>query len=643
MQYNRPRAHTLPPSISHDLLPESAIKLSHSNLPTDSLLISNIPPSPTISNSTAFTTLLANFGTLRGVYSVISSSDSNLVIIARFASIASSINAATTLNNSQLYPGYNCIIGYIHILNINLNINPINLPLPITPPPLPQLQTNNIQNNIPNLPPLEQILPIFNKITNLIVSDECITPIFKSTLNSSLNFTHSTNLGSPPQSSSNSSNTISTIFLRDLKRKIDNNTLTNIQSNEILSLLSDKNQLSILSNDHLGNTIIQYLIQNSNPFTLDIIINSISPFLQQISIHKNGTWVAQKLINSINNKRQMKLITNSIKPYIHLLFNDTYANYVIHGLLKFNYPFNTIIFQSLLSKFNIISINRFGSRAIRTCLETNYQPNIDNPLNDCCLLIIIAILSWSFNLIIDINGSLLINWLLDCDLIIDRYYYLSYILVNDELYSINNKFITICNNKLGTLTLLKLLNYKNDSRIIDLLLNKIMNNLNEIINTNTNSNISINFIHRIIHLQHIEPNLKNQFLNKLKSYLLTIEINSNSLKRLADDCGIITNSNININSINNNINSNRLRSNSDLNVYNNMNIMGLNNNNNMNVNSMMNINNMNGINSMNTMINNNNNTLRSRTNSLFSYSTDRSFDELEIDKNILETLNSLGL
>ncbi|TID30836.1 hypothetical protein CANINC_000572 [Pichia inconspicua] len=384
--------------------------------------------------------------------------------------------------------------------------------------------------------------------------------------------------------------------LRELRKQLDSNSLSNLQIEE--TALAMDSELPELASDYLGNTIVQKLLDTVGPVVRDNMVTKLIPYLSQMSAHKNGTWAAQKLINTVQNEKEMQLVSKSLTPYAVHLFNDTYANYVIHGVLKFNYPYSNFIFESLICCFLDISFNRFGARAARTCLETiESDSKINEKIqNEVILLIIIAILTWCFELMSDVNGSLLITWFLEtCQFLDNKHLFLSYVLThedeftdgeittenkesddlltNDELEILKHseKFIKLCTLKLGTLSILKILNYRTDLAARDLILSKIFgpdifnNDLNfETKNQSsidefilkailldlkpdsipTGSNHGANLIHKILSIPTLDPIVKMRIIHKIKLILTDIiseygsNITNNSIRRLAEECGI---------------------------------------------------------------------------------------------------------
>lgn len=158
-----------------------------------------------------------------------------------------------------------------------------------------------------------------------------------------------------------------------------------------------------------------------------------------------------------------------------------------------------------------------------------------------------------------------------------------------EKLSSSSKFIKLCTLKLGTLSVLKLLNYRTNLSARDMVLAKIFgsdvfnsdteeknqatsdesllrsilieghnNNMsanttgsttsNPLMNNNgasifNGSSHGANFIHKILSVPTLEPTLKKKLIHKIKLVLTDITaeygpVSNNSLRRLADECGI---------------------------------------------------------------------------------------------------------
>lgn len=256
---------------------------------------------------------------------------------------------------------------------------------------------------------------------------------------------------------------------------LSNKVLTQLELEELCLAMLD--ELPELCYDYLGNTIVQKLftVLDSKLIKL-MMVKEIAPFLTQLSIHKNGTWAIQKIINLSNdlskndeeNFQQKYLIGASLKPYAVKLFNDQFGNYVLQGCIKFGSPFNDFIFETMLDNFAEISFGRFGARCIRTILESSNDNNAIS--NEQVLLVAGLIVEFANDLVINNNGSLLITWFLDtfngCGATID-----------DRFELLTNKFLPnltkLCTHKLANLTILKIINNRSDLRPKQLIMDSI--------------------------------------------------------------------------------------------------------------------------------------------------------------------------
>lgn len=219
------------------------------------------------------------------------------------------------------------------------------------------------------------------------------------------------------------------------------------------------NELPELCYDYLGNTIVQKIFTLvESPVIKLMMVKEITPYLTQLSIHKNGTWAIQKIINLAHQQAQQKyLIGAALKPYAVKLFNDQFGNYVLQGCAKFGSPFNDFIFETMLDNFIEISFGRFGARCIRTILETaNDSASITN---EQVVLVAGLIVEFANELVVNSNGSLLITWFLDT-------FNDSGSTADDRFALLTGKFLPnlgkLCTHKLANLTILKILNNRSD-------------------------------------------------------------------------------------------------------------------------------------------------------------------------------------
>jgi hypothetical protein len=124
------------------------------------------------------------------------------------------------------------------------------------------------------------------------------------------------------------------------------------------------------------------------------MLEVVCPYLASIGIHKNGTWAAQKIIDTarspaqvkkkkknihyacflyINSdssfsKKQIALICSNIEPYVPALLLDQFGNYVVQCCLGLGPTRNQFIFDAIVTSCWDIAQGRFGARAVRATL-----------------------------------------------------------------------------------------------------------------------------------------------------------------------------------------------------------------------------------------------------------------------------------
>jgi hypothetical protein len=100
------------------------------------------------------------------------------------------------------------------------------------------------------------------------------------------------------------------------------------------------------------------------------MLKPIAPYLATIGVHKNGTWAAQKIIDTATTDEQMQIICGHIQPYVPPLMLDQFGNYVVQCCLRLGPIHNQFIFDAIVDKTREIAQGRFGARAIRASLES---------------------------------------------------------------------------------------------------------------------------------------------------------------------------------------------------------------------------------------------------------------------------------
>ena len=325
--------------------------------------------------------------------------------------------------------------------------------------------------------------------------------------------------------------------LREIRKAIDSDSLSTIEIEQIGIAMLD--ELPELSFDYLGNNIVQKIYDRSSDIVKDIILRKVSKFLTGLGIHKSGTWVCQKMIKLASNPRAKALVTDGIKDYCTPLFNDQFGNYVIQEVLKFGTPWNNFIFESILSNFWLICQNKYGARAVRSCLEAN-----DIITTEQTLLLSSMIILYAEYLITDTNGTLLITWLLDTCELSKKYSILTNKIVGD--------ITTLCCHKLGSLTVLKILNSRSNEdcrkRILDVIFGENEqdprdrdNNLRVIL---TDTGYGPTFMYKLLTSRLLEEQTKNSIVERVRQILLKSNTGQQNHK-LMEEVGLV--------SINNNV------------------------------------------------------------------------------------------
>lgn len=248
----------------------------------------------------------------------------------------------------------------------------------------------------------------------------------------------------------------------------DARTMTQYELEELCLDMLD--ELPELCYDYLGNTIVQKLFMLvKSLFIKYIMIKEIAPYLTQLSIHKNGTWAVQKIISLSQSDAQHQLVIGqALKPYAVKLFNDQFGNYALQGCIKFCSPFNDFIFEAILDNFVEISFGRFGSRCIRTILESSSEMRAVS--SEQVVLVAALIVEYANELVVNNNGSLLITWFLDTFNDLGS-------TADDRVALLTEKFLPnlakLCTHKLANLTILKILNNRLDTRLKQLIMDAI--------------------------------------------------------------------------------------------------------------------------------------------------------------------------
>ena len=315
--------------------------------------------------------------------------------------------------------------------------------------------------------------------------------------------------------------------LREIRKRIDNNAITSAEIEEIaIAMLPE---IAELSSDYLGNTVVQKLFEFCSEGTKEAMLERIAPHLAEIGIHKNGTWAGQKIIDVAKTEAQMEIITTALRPYTVALFLDQYGNYVLQCCLRFGYPYNNFIFESMLSQLWDIAQGRFGARAMRACLESHHSTK------DQQRMLAAAIALHSVQLATNANGALLLTWFLDtCTFPLRRSVLAPRIVPH---------LVHLCTHKVAYLTVLKVINQRNEPEARDTVLQALFFSQNDKILEDILSDqaCGATLIFKVLTTPFFDENMRQDVVQHVRNVLLRLKVSpSQGYKRLMDEVGLST-------------------------------------------------------------------------------------------------------
>lgn len=506
--------------------------------PTSALWLGSIPTSTTTST---LTELFKAYGPIISAR-VLTHKNCGFV---NFERVESAIQAKTTYNGKEIFPGGGPI-------RINFAKPPSASNTPghdgVFPSPSPDPFAKNQDagavsgsagadgktnvasnaNAAPEMPPLEEMVgDIIQIVTSFGASDDDVTRI-------SFSLQSATGYGIyhdeiPPIGEPTHTRVHDAPKLRDIRKRIDNQSLSRMEIEEIAAGMLP--EIAELSADYLGNTVVQKLFEHCSDQLRDQMLAEIAPHLAEIGVHKNGTWAAQKIIDVCKTPHQMSMIVEYLRPYTVPLFLDQYGNYVLQGCLKFGAPFNDFIFETMLSKMWDISQGRYGARAMRACLESHHSTK------DQQRMLAAAIALHNVQLATNPNSALLLTWFLDTCTFPKRRSVLAPQLVP--------YLVHLCTHKVAYLTVLKVINQKNEADARDIVLKALFftpkDHILEAILRDQSCGATL--IYKVITTPCFDESIRAQVVDNIKNVLVRIKAQpSQGYKRLMDEVGLSTRS-----------------------------------------------------------------------------------------------------
>ena len=315
--------------------------------------------------------------------------------------------------------------------------------------------------------------------------------------------------------------------LREIRKRIDNQTCSQAEIEDVaMGMLPE---IAELASDYLGNTVVQKLFEYCSEPIREAMLHEIAPHLAEIGVHKNGTWAAQKIIDVARTTGLMGMVVESLHKYGMVLFLDQFGNYVMQGCLRYGFPLNTFIFDTMLCRLWDLAQGRFGARAMRACLESHYATK------DQQRMIAAAIALHSVQLATNTNGALLLTWFLDTCTFPRRRSVLAPRLVPHLVH--------LCTHKVAYLTVLKIINQRNEPEARDTILKALFFSANDQVLEDIlrDQSCGATLIFKVLTTPFFDEQIRNEVVANVRNVLLRIKAQpQQGYKRLMDEVGLST-------------------------------------------------------------------------------------------------------
>ncbi|CAG8457103.1 1025_t:CDS:2 [Ambispora leptoticha] len=320
--------------------------------------------------------------------------------------------------------------------------------------------------------------------------------------------------------------------LREIRKRLDSG---HCLAKEVEALASEVLEECVeLSSDYIGNTVIQKLFERCSDSTKMKMLEKIAPHMATIGIHKNGTWAAQKIIDCVKTPAQMNIITAKVKPYTPPLLLDQFGNYVVQCCLRLGTQRNQFIFDAMVDRCLEVAQGRFGARAMRACLESQYVSKKQQKQ------VAIAIVMNAVPLSTNPNGALLLTWLLDTSSFPGRYRILAPKLANHLGH--------LCTHKLASLTVLKIINQRQEPDARDITISSLFFSANDqVLEDVLNDQVhGVGVVQKVLGSPYIDPLEKQRLVEKVRIVLGKLKVQQvQGYKRLLEELGMIGDPSIN--------------------------------------------------------------------------------------------------
>ncbi|EKV04480.1 RNA binding protein Jsn1, putative [Penicillium digitatum] len=496
--------------------------------PTRALWIGSIPVSTTV------TSLEAIFGIYGKIESTRVLTHKNCGFV-NFDRLDSAVQAKSLLNGKEIFPGAGPVrIGYAKVPGASATGTPGANGIQSSPTPDQNFRSSlaaadgaNQADNahiIPQVPALADLLPEMVQIVQEFGATENDLKNITTSIQTSIAF-QAFEDEIPSVQETSQSRMFDAPRLRDIRKRIDNGACSIQEIEETAEAMLP--EVAELASDYLGNTVVQKLFEFCSESTKEQMLSHIAPHLSEIGVHKNGTWAAQKIIDVAKTPGQMQLIVDALRPYTVPLFLDQYGNYVLQCCLRFASPFNSFIFESMLNRMWEIAQGRFGARAMRACLESHHATK------DQQRMLASAIALHSVQLATNANGALLLTWFLDTCTFPRRRTVLAPRLVPHLVH--------LCTHKVAYLTVLKVINQRNEPDARDIVLKALFFSpgdeiLEKILSDQTSG---ATLIFKVLTTPFFDESMRTEVVKNVSKVLTKLKASpSQGYKRLMDEVGL---------------------------------------------------------------------------------------------------------
>ncbi|KAI8140456.1 armadillo-type protein [Fennellomyces sp. T-0311] len=319
---------------------------------------------------------------------------------------------------------------------------------------------------------------------------------------------------------------IDIVRLRDIRKRLDTGFVSTKELEAIAVECLD--EIVELCSDHIGNTVIQRLFERCSEVTKSRMLDTVAPYLASIGIHKNGTWAAQKIIDTGRLPSQINCICANIMPYVPALLLDQFGNYVVQCCLGLGPERNQFIFDAIVDNCWEIAQGRFGARAVRATLESPHVTKRQQKY------VAATIVQHALLLATNSNGALLLIWLLDTSGIPGRYRVLT--------PRLTPHLARLCTHKLASLTILKIINQRHEpdarAMILDAL---VFSSSNQVIEEVLKDQVhGVNLIQKILSSSYVDLRERQRIADRIKQVLNKLKLQHvQGYKRLMEEINMV--------------------------------------------------------------------------------------------------------